>query len=154
MTDGQTLRPIDRTPGIPGSDKKLRSIAFQRCILRGVFIWSKSVKARIQKSASKIAFFFRDPKLDQVTLEGAGTWDPKFLTLFTCSLKSFFLAFRQITRDFDVATHIQGTTMWKLTSWGFQKCIRSIKGLRGYGCSRSEDCEILCPLPKLRGVFF
>jgi len=30
--------------------------------------------------------------------------------------KCFFFAFRQITWYFDIETHIQGTTMWKLTS--------------------------------------
>ena len=37
--------------------------------------------------------------------------------------KRQFLAFRQINRDFDTATYILGTTMWKLTSWRFGKCI-------------------------------
>ena len=35
----------------------------------------------------------------------------------------FFLAFRQITWDFDIETHIQGTTMLNLTSRRIQKCI-------------------------------
>ena len=34
----------------------------------------------------------------------------------------FFFAFRQITWDFDIETHIQGTTMLKLTSRRFRKC--------------------------------
>ena len=38
--------------------------------------------------------------------------------------KRTFFAFQQITWDFDIETHIQGSTMWKLTSWGFRKCIR------------------------------
>ena len=40
-----------------------------------------------------------------------------------CQKRTFF-AFQQITWDFDIETHIQGSTMWKLTSWGFRKCIR------------------------------
>ena len=64
-------------------------------------------------------------------------------------------AFQQITWDFDIETHIQGSIMWKLTSWGFRKCgsFRDLEVLnRSYGCSKSEDCEILSPLPKIRGV--
>ena len=38
-----------------------------------------------------------------------------------CQKRTFF-AFQQITWDFDIETHIQGSTMWKLTSWGFRKC--------------------------------
>ena len=38
--------------------------------------------------------------------------------------KRTFFAFQQITWDFDIETHIQGSTMRKLTSWGFRKCIR------------------------------
>ena len=37
--------------------------------------------------------------------------------------KRQFLAFRQINRDFDTATYILGTTIWKLTSWRLRKCI-------------------------------
>ena len=37
--------------------------------------------------------------------------------------KRQFLAFRQINWDFACATYIQGTTIWKLTSWRFGKCV-------------------------------
>ena len=71
-----------------------------------------------------------------------------------CQKRTFF-AFQQITWDFDIETHIQGSTMWKLTSWGFRKCgsFWDLEVLnRSYGCSKSEDFEILSPLPKIRGV--
>ena len=37
--------------------------------------------------------------------------------------KRQFLAFRQVNWDFACATYIQGTTIWKLTSWRLRKCI-------------------------------
>ena len=37
--------------------------------------------------------------------------------------KTGFFAFRQITWDFDIETHIQGTTMLNLTSRRIRKCI-------------------------------
>ena len=37
--------------------------------------------------------------------------------------KRQLLAFRQINWDFACATYIQGTTIWKLTSWRLRKCI-------------------------------
>ena len=67
----------------------------------------------------------------------------------------FFFAFGQITRVFELVWPIQARTMWKLTSWGFRKCgsFRDLEVLnRSYGCSKSEDFEILSPLPKIRGV--
>ena len=69
--------------------------------------------------------------------------------------KTGFLAFRQITWDFDIETHIQGTTMWKLTSRRFRKCgsfCASEFLIGSYRCSKLTDCEILGPLPKIRGV--
>ena len=69
--------------------------------------------------------------------------------------KTGFLAFRQITWDFDIETHIQGTTMRKLTSRRFRKCgsFWASEFLNGsYRCSKLTDCEILGPLPKIRGV--
>ena len=69
--------------------------------------------------------------------------------------KRGFLAFRQITWDFDIETHIQGTTMRKLTSRRFRKCgsFWASEFLNGsYRCSKLTDCEILGPLPKIRGV--
>ena len=70
--------------------------------------------------------------------------------------KRVFLAFRQITWDFDIETHIQGTTMRKLTSRRFRKCgsFCASEFLNGsYRCSKLTDCKILGPLPKkIRGV--
>ena len=54
----------------------------------------------------------------------------------------------------NIETHIQGTTM-KLTSWGFRKCgsFCASEFLNGsYRCSKLTDCEILGPLPKIRGL--
>ena len=45
--------------------------------------------------------------------------------------KGNIFAFGQITPGFDVATHSQGTTMWKLKSWQFPKMYK-IKGFRGF----------------------
>ena len=36
-----------------------------------------------------------------------------------------FFAFSQYKWDFATASYIQGTTMWKLTFWRFQKCVMS-----------------------------
>ena len=52
-------------------------------------------------------------------------------------------------------THIQGTTMWSLTSRRFRKCgsFWASEFLNGsYRCSKLTDCEILGPLQKIRGV--
>ena len=69
--------------------------------------------------------------------------------------KNVFFTFGQFTRVFGIGTQIRGTTMSKLTSWGFQKCHtfwvwESPQG--SYCCSKSTDFEILGPLAKLRGV--
>ena len=67
--------------------------------------------------------------------------------------KRVFFAFRQITWDFDMETHIQGTTIWSLTSRRFRKCgsFWASEFLnRSYGCSKLTDCEILGPLQKIR----
>ena len=66
-----------------------------------------------------------------------------------------FLAFSQIKWDFATASYIQGTTMWKLTSWPFRKCRTywDLKFLNGsYWWSKSEDSEILASLAKISGV--
>ena len=63
-----------------------------------------------------------------------------------------FFAFSQIKWDFATASYIQGTTMWKLTSWPFRKCRTywDLKFLNGsYWWSKSEDSEILAPLAKI-----
>ena len=56
-----------------------------------------------------------------------------------------FLAFSQIKWDFATASYIQGTTMWKLTSWRLRKCITYwvLNFLnRSYCCSKSDEGEI------------
>ena len=86
--------------------------------------------------------------------------ESKFFEIFLRSItkkcqKRVFFAFRQITWDFDIETHIQGTTMRKLTSRRFRKCgsFWASEFLNGsYRCSKLTDCEILGPLPKIRGV--
>ena len=65
-----------------------------------------------------------------------------------------FFAFSQIKWDFATASYIQGTTMWKLTSWRFRKCVTYwvFQFLNGSYCwSKSEDSEILASLAKIRG---
>ena len=77
----------------------------------------------------------------------------------------FFFAFRQITWDFDIETHIQGTTMRKLTSRRFRKCgsfwayddfcasyYRS-KSAHG-GKSESVPIIMRCPKKKTRPQFW
>ena len=63
--------------------RKLRSIAFQRCILRGglPLVEVSQNKDFLQKTASKTGFL-RDTKLDQLTLEGAGTPNFKSTDIF------------------------------------------------------------------------
>ena len=56
-----------------------------------------------------------------------------------------FLAFSQIKWDFATASYIQGTTMWKLTSWRLRKCITYwvLNFLnRSYCCSKSDEGKI------------
>ena len=62
---------------------KLRSIAFQPCILRGGLHLVKVSQNKdfLQKTASKTAFW-GDTNLDQVTLEGAGTPNFKSTDIF------------------------------------------------------------------------
>ena len=69
--------------------KRLRSIAFQRCIIRGglPLVELSQNEDFLQKTASKTGFL-RDTKLDQLTLEGAGTPNFKSTDFFTCSLKT------------------------------------------------------------------
>ena len=68
---------------------KLRSIAFQRCILRGVFIWSKSVKTRIFSKKNCLKTEILSVTIpDELTLEGLGPQILKVLAFFTCSLKN------------------------------------------------------------------
>ena len=58
--------------------------------------------------------------------------------------KRFFFGFRQITWDFDIETHIQGTTMWNPTSWRFRKCgsFWAYEFLNGsYCCSKLAHCQ-------------
>ena len=58
--------------------------------------------------------------------------------------KRLFFGFLQITWDFDIETHIQGTTMWKLTSWRFRKCdgFWAYEFLNGsYRCSKLAHCR-------------
>ena len=86
--------------------------------------------------------------------------DSKFSEFFLQSItqncqKRRILALYQITWDFDMENHIQGTTMWSLTSRRFRKCgsFWASEFLNGsYRCSKLTDCEILGPLPKIRGV--
>ena len=86
--------------------------------------------------------------------------DSKFSEFFLQSItqncqKRRILALYQITWDFDMEHHIQGTTMWSLTSRRFRKCgsFWASEFLNGsYRCSKLTDCEILGPLQKIRGV--
>ena len=69
--------------------------------------------------------------------------------------ESFWKSLGISTWDFDIKTHIQGTTMWSLTSRAFRKCgsFWASEFLNGsYRCSKLTDCEILGPLQKIRGV--
>ena len=66
--------------------------------------------------------------------------------------KIFFWLFGKLL---EILIHIQGTTMRKLTSRRFRKCgsFCASEFLNGsYRCSKLTDCEILGPLPKIRGV--
>ena len=65
--------------------------------------------------------------------------------------KRVFSAFRQITWDFDIETHIQGTTMRKLTSRRFRKCgsFWTSEFRNGsYRCSKLTDCQIFGSVTK------
>ena len=164
--------------------RKLRSIAFQRCIWRGGLPLVEMAENEdfLQKKAWKTNFL-RDPNRDQLTLERAGAQNFKNNATLDISMKSMghkvsnelwggmlvsilsdrralefflrrdtkmcknghFLAFSQIKWDFATASYIQGTTMWKLTSWRLRKCITYwvSKFLnRSYCCSKSDEGEI------------
>ena len=73
----------------------------------------------------------------------AATWK-LFWVLHQKLQKTFFFGFPQITWDFDIETHIQGTTMWKLTSRAFRKCgsFWAYEFLNGsYRCSKLAHCR-------------
>ena len=63
--------------------------------------------------------------------------------------------FSNLVEFFGIYTHIQGTTMWKLTSWGFRKggtfwaCNLSNGSCC---CSKSIDFEIFALSPNISGV--
>ena len=79
--------------------------------------------------------------------------------------KRVFFAFRQITWDFDIETHIQGTTMLKLTSRRFRKCgsfwayddfCASYYRSKSAHDGKSESVTIImrCPKKKTRQQFW
>ena len=87
-------------------------------------------------------------------VRSAGTW-----IFFRCGhekmLKTdfFFLHKTLIPRNLLKEKNIQDRTMRKLTSRAFRKCgtYWACEVLNGsYCCSKSEDCEILAPLAKIR----
>ena len=60
-----------------------------------------------------------------------------------------------ISRNLLKEAHIQARSMWKLTSRAFRKCgtYWAYQVLNGSYCwSKSDNCEILAPLAKIRGV--
>ena len=68
-------------------------------------------------------------------------------------LKTAFFHKTLIPRNLLKEKNIQDRTMWKRTSWRFQKCgtYWACQLLNGsYCCSKSKDCEILAPLAKIR----
>ena len=94
----------------------------------------------------------------------AATWIFFGMDTKKCQKRRIF-AFRQITWDFDIETHIQGTTMLKLTSRRFRKCgsfwayddfcasyYRS-KSAHG-GKSESVPIIMRCPKKKTRPQFW
>ena len=63
-------------------------------------------------------------------------------------LKTAFFHKTLIPRNLLKEKNIQDRTMWKRTSWRFQKCgtYWACQLLNGsYCCSKSKDCEILAP---------
>ena len=87
-------------------------------------------------------------------------WPNQNFLKFFCGVspknaKNGFFAFRQITWDFDIETHIQGTTMRKLTSRRFRKCgsFWTSEFLNGsYRPSKMDESEKTAPSTKIRGV--
>ena len=73
----------------------------------------------------------------------AATWNFFERDTKKCKKRDFF-AFCQITWEFDIETHIQGTTMWKLTSRAFRKCgsFWASEFLNvSYRCSKLAHCR-------------
>ena len=164
--------------------RKLRSIAFQRCIWRGGlplvemaenedFLQKRPVKQVFWGTQIVINWLWsgRVPKILKImplwifSMKSMGhkvsneLWggmlasilsDRQPLEFFLESIakkckNGQFFAFSQIKWDFATASYIQGTTMWKLTSWRLRKCITYwvFKFLnRSYCCSKSDEGEI------------
>ena len=60
-----------------------------------------------------------------------------------------------ISRNVLKEAHIQARSMWKLTSRAFRKCgtYWAYQVLNGSYCwSKSDNCEIMAPLAKIRGI--
>ena len=74
-----------------------------------------------------------------------------------CQKNSFF-AFGKFSWDFDILGYIQGTTMWKLPSSRFRKCIKNWSGelhtgelhTGSYNPSKMEESEKTGPSQKIR----
>ena len=69
------------------------------------------------------------------------------------SQKNDFFHKTLISQNLLKEANIQARSMWKLTSWQFRKCgtYWACEVLNGsYCCSKSDDCEILAPLAKIR----
>ena len=142
--------------------RKLRSIAFQRCIWRGGLPLVEMAENEdfLQKRPEKQLFRVSRFWINWLR-SGLGPPILKVLPFWIFSMKSMghkvsnelwggmlasilsdrrqlefflesivkkckngqFFAFSQIKWDFATASYIQGTTMWKLTSWRFRKCV-------------------------------
>ena len=69
--------------------------------------------------------------------------------------KNVFFHKTLISRNLLKEAHIQARSMWKLTSRAFRKCgtYWAYQVLNGSYCwSKSDNCEILAPSAKIRGV--
>ena len=107
-----------------------------------------------EKSGTSVSKWAMGNSLNFNIVRSAATWN-----FFWCdhgkNLKTAFFHKTLIPRNLLKEKNIQDRTMWKRTSWRFQKCgtYWACQLLNGsHCCSKSKDCEILAPLAKIRGV--
>ena len=107
-----------------------------------------------EKSGTSVSKWAMGKSSNFNIVRSAATWN-----FFWCGhgkkLKTAFFHKTLIPRNLLKEKNIQDRTMWKRTSWRFQKCgtYWACQLLNGsYCCSKSKDCEILAPLAKIRGV--
>ena len=107
-----------------------------------------------EKSGTSVSKWAMGKSSNFNIVRSAATWN-----FFRCGhekmLKTDVFHKTLISRNLLKEAHIQARSMWKLTSRAFRKCgtYWAYQVLNGSYCwSKSDNCEILAPLAKIRGV--